>query len=180
MSQIAIIGAGAWGTALASVLARKGTHRVRLWAHEEEVCESIARRHINELFLPECSLPLTVTCTNNMPEAVEGAAIVVSVMPSHHCRHLFQTMRNHLKPEMLFVSATKGLENQTLLRMSDVITDVVSSDSGFRPRIAALSGPSFAKEVARGDPTAITIASTVAQLAQVVQQEFSDPCFRIY
>jgi glycerol-3-phosphate dehydrogenase (NAD(P)+) len=180
MSRIAIVGAGAWGTGLAIVLGRKGTHHVRLWAHEKEVRESIAQRHINELFLPECSLPLTVTCTNNMPEAVDGAAIVVSVMPSHHCRHLFESMRGHLNPEMLFVSATKGLENETLLRMSDVITDVLSSDGGFRPRIGALSGPSFAKEVARGDPTAITIASADAQLAQIVQQEFSDPCFRVY
>ena len=180
MSQIAIIGAGAWGTGLAIVLGRKGTHRVRLWAHEKEVCECIAQRHINELFLPECSLPLTVTCTNNMQEALDGSTIVVSVMPSHHCRGLFVGMRSHLNPEMLFVSATKGLENETLFRMSDVISDAVSSNGGFRPRIGALSGPSFAKEVARGDPTAITIASTDAQLAQIVQQEFSDSCFRVY
>jgi glycerol-3-phosphate dehydrogenase (NAD(P)+) len=180
MSQIAIIGAGAWGTGLAIALGRKGTHHVRLWAHEKEVRESISQRHLNEVFLPDCSLPLTVTCTNDMHEALDGAAIVVSVMPSHHCRHLLQSMRNHLKPEMLFVSATKGLENETLLRMSDVMIDVVSSNGGFRPRVGALSGPSFAKEVARGDPTAITIASIDVQLAQVIQQEFSDPCFRVY
>jgi glycerol-3-phosphate dehydrogenase (NAD(P)+) len=180
MSQIAIIGAGAWGTGLAIVLGRKGTHRVRLWAHEREVRQSIAERHVNELFLPECSLPLSVTCTNDMQQAVDGANIIVSVMPSHHCRRLFQDMRSYLKGHMLFVSATKGLENDTLLRMSDVIMEVVSADGGFRPRIVALSGPSFAKEVARGDPTAITIASSDAELAQLVQREFGDPCFRVY
>lgn len=180
MSQIAIIGAGAWGTGLAIVLGRKGTHGVRLWAHEKEVRESINERHVNELFLAGCSLPLSVTCTNDMQEAVEGAAIVVSVMPSHHCRGLFESMRAYLKPEMLFVSATKGLENETLLRMSEVIAEVVSADRGFRPRIGALSGPSFAKEVSRGDPTAITIASSDPELAQIVQREFSDPCFRVY
>jgi glycerol-3-phosphate dehydrogenase (NAD(P)+) len=180
MSQIAIIGAGAWGTGLAIVLGRKGTHRVRLWAHEREVRQSIAERHVNELFLPECSLPLSVTCTNDMQQAVDGANIIVSVMPSHHCRRLFQDMRSYLKARMLFVSATKGLENDTLLRMSDVITEVVSADGGFRPRVGALSGPSFAKEVARADPTAITIASSDAELAQLVQREFSDPCFRVY
>lgn len=180
MSQIAIIGAGAWGTGLAIVLGRKGTHRVRLWAHEKEVCDSIAERRMNELFLPDCSLPLSVSCTNDIRQAVDGASIVVSVMPSHHCRRLFQSMRPHLTPEMLFVSATKGLENETLLRMSDVVTEVVSSNGGFSPRIGALSGPSFAKEVARGDPTAITIASKDAELAQIVQREFSDPCFRVY
>jgi glycerol-3-phosphate dehydrogenase (NAD(P)+) len=179
MSEIAIIGAGAWGTGLSIVLGRKGTHRVRLWAHEKEVCESIAQRRVNQLFLPECSVPPSVTCTNGLPEAIAGAQIVVSVMPSHHCRRLFQSMRPHLKPEMLFVSATKGLENETLLRMSDVITQVVA-EIGFPPRVGALSGPSFAKEVARGDPTAITIASKDAELARVIQREFSDPCFRVY
>ncbi len=179
MSEIAIIGAGAWGTGLSIVLGRKGVHHVRLWAHEKEVCESIFQSRINQLFLPECSLPASVTCTNSLPEAIKGAHIVVSVMPSHHCRRLFQSMRPHLKSEMLFVSATKGLENETLLRMTDVVTEVVCTN-GFQPRVGALSGPSFAKEVARGDPTAITIASKDAELARVIQREFSDPCFRVY
>jgi glycerol-3-phosphate dehydrogenase (NAD(P)+) len=180
MSEIAIIGAGAWGTGLAIALGRKGTHRIQLWAHETEVCDSIAVRRVNQLFLPEYPIPASVTCTNSLREAIEGAAIVVSVMPSHHCRRLFQSIRDHLTPEMLFVSATKGLENDTCLRMTDVIRQVVSGNGGFEPRMGALSGPSFAKEVARGDPTAITIASDDPTLAQVVQREFSDPCFRVY
>ena len=180
MSEIAIIGAGAWGTSLSMVLSRNNKHRVRLWAHEKEVRESITARRINELFLPEYPVPDSVYVTNDLEDALQGTAIVVSVMPSHHCRRLFRDMRPHLKSEMLFVSATKGLENETLLRMTSVIGEVVNRDDGFRPRVGALSGPSFAKEVARGDPTAITIASQDPELAQTVQREFSDPCFRVY
>src|SRR5262249_41104135 len=106
--------------------------------------------------------------------------IVVSVMPSHHCRRVFEQMNGSLKRETLLVSATKGIENDTHLRMTEVISDVVSKSSGFQPRIGALSGPSFAKEVGRGDPTAVTIASTDAELATTVQREFSDATFRLY
>jgi glycerol-3-phosphate dehydrogenase (NAD(P)+) len=180
MSEIAVVGAGAWGTSLSIVLGRKGTHRVRLWAHEERVRESIASRRVNERFLPEHTIPDCVSATGSFEEALEDAEIVVSVMPSQHCRGLFQTMRPFLKSGMLFVSATKGLEEETLLRMTEVIALVVGSGGGFQPRVAALSGPTFAKEVARGDPTAITVASTDSELAETVQREFSDPCFRVY
>ncbi len=180
MSEIAVIGAGAWGTSLSIVLGRKGTHRVRLWAHEKEVRDSISSRRINERFLPEHAIPDRVTATGSFEEALQGAEIVVSVMPSQHCRGLFQKMRPFLKPGALFVSATKGLEENTLLRMTEVISLVVESEGGFRPRIGALSGPSFAKEVARGDPTAITIASRDASLAETIQREFSDASFRVY
>ena len=180
MSEIAIIGAGAWGTGLSIALGRKSTHRVRLWAYEKEVRESIAARRVNELFLPGYTIPECVTATNSYEEVLRGAEIVVSVMPSHHCRKLFAELRGYLTSEMLLVSATKGVENDTLLRMSEVITQVVRAAGGFTPRVGALSGPSFAKEVARGDPTAITIASHDAELAETVQREFSDPRFRVY
>jgi glycerol-3-phosphate dehydrogenase (NAD(P)+) len=180
MSEIAVVGAGAWGTSLAIVLGRKGTHRVRLWAHEREVRDSISSRRINDLFLPEYTIPDRVSATGSLDDALHDAAIVVSVMPSQHCRGLFQKMRPFLKPEMLFVSATKGLEENTLLRMTEVISLIVGSDGGFQSRIGALSGPTFAKEVARGDPTAITIASKDAGLAETVQREFSDSSFRVY
>ncbi|HET7751155.1 MAG TPA: NAD(P)H-dependent glycerol-3-phosphate dehydrogenase, partial [Terriglobales bacterium] len=180
MSDIAIIGAGAWGTALSIVLGRKRLHAVRLWAYEREVCDSIAARRVNELFLPGNSIPETVTVTNKLEEALASAELVVSVMPSHHCRRLFREMAPLVRPEMLFVSATKGVENDTLSRMTEVISDVLQELAGFRPRLGALSGPSFAREVARGDPTAITIASRGADLAQSVQREFSDPAFRVY
>ena len=181
MSQIAVVGGGAWGTAIAIVLGRRGTHSVRLWAYEKEVCESINERRQNEMFLAGHPIPASVTATNNMAEALSGAHAVVSVMPSHHCRRLFREMAPHLSPEVLFVSATKGIENDTLLRMSQVIAEVLRESGRVpSPRIGALSGPSFAKEVARGEPTAITIASADSQLASTVQSEFGDPCFRVY
>lgn len=178
MSQIAVIGAGAWGTAISVVLGRKRSHRVRLWAHEKEVRESIEQRRVNETFLPGQTIPDSVTATTNLAEALAAAQIVVSVMPSQHCRGLFEQMRPHLPPHALIVSATKGLEEGSLLRMTEIITQVLTSAAA--PRVGALSGPTFAVEVARGDPTAITIASQDAELARTVQDEFSDPTFRVY
>jgi glycerol-3-phosphate dehydrogenase (NAD(P)+) len=179
MSEIAIIGAGAWGTALAIVAGRSGRHRVRLWAHEKEVRESVNARHINDLFLDGQAIPNTVCATNDLAEALKDAEIVISVMPSHHCRRLFQAMQPLLAPEMLFVSATKGLEEGTLLRMTEVISQVLSANR-VSPRIGAISGPSFAVEVARGDPTAVTIAASDTELTQTVQQALGDPRFRLY
>jgi len=177
MSQIAIIGAGAWGTGLAIVLGRKGTHQVRLWAHETEVCDSIASKRINERFLPGCLIPEGVTATSDLAKALAHADIVVSVMPSQHCRDLFGRMRPLIPPGASIVSATKGLEEGSHERMTEVIGEVLN-----RPGMAlgALSGPSFAVEVARGDPTAVAIASTDADLSRTVQREFSDPSFRVY
>ena len=180
MSRVAVIGAGAWGTALAIVAGRRGKQEVWLWAYEKEVATSLKQSHVNNLFLPGIEVPSSVRATNDLKEALSGAEIVVSVMPSHHCRRTFEHMAQWLLPNMLFVSASKGIENDTLLRMTEVIHEVVSRFSGFTPRIAAISGPSFAKEVAKGDPTALTAASTDISLAAIVQKEFSDPGFRIY
>jgi glycerol-3-phosphate dehydrogenase (NAD(P)+) len=181
VSRIAIIGAGAWGTAIAIVLGRRGGHEVRLWAHEIEVCESINLRHVNEIFLADCEIPATVVATNKFDEALEGIEIVVSVMPSHHTRRVFTAMLPHVNDKMLYVSATKGIENDTYLRMTEVIADVLrDAQQGFEPRISALSGPTFAMEVALSHPTALTVASKDTALAAIVQQEFSDPRFRVY
>jgi glycerol-3-phosphate dehydrogenase (NAD(P)+) len=177
MSEIAVIGAGAWGTSLAIVLGRKGTHRVRLWAHEAEVVESISRRRVNEKFLAGHLIPETVVVSSDLEKVVQGAGILVSVMPSQHCRAVFERMRPLLPPDILVISATKGLEEGSLLRMSEVIRRVMKRES---IGIGALSGPSFAQEVARGDPTAITIASQDSDLLRTVQQDFSDPRFRVY
>jgi glycerol-3-phosphate dehydrogenase (NAD(P)+) len=180
VSEIAIIGAGAWGTALSIILGRNETHRVRLWAHEKQICESIARQRLNDKFLPGQLIPPCVTPCHNLREALQDAAIVVSVMPSQHCRFLFEQMRPHLRAETLIVSATKGLEENSWLRMTEVIAQVVKSDHLPAPRIGALSGPSFALEAARGDPTAIAIAAHDKDLARSVQQEFSHASFRVY
>ncbi len=180
MSEIAIVGAGAWGTALSIVLGRKESHAIRLWAHEEEVCQSISRQRVNEMFLPGQRIPDCVTPCNDLAEALEGAAIVVSVMPSQHCRQLFEQMAPHLSAETVIVSATKGLEEQSFQRMTEVILQVVKGRGIPAPRIGALSGPSFALEAARGDPTAIAIASQDKELARFIQQEFSHASFRLY
>jgi len=179
MSRIAVIGAGAWGAALAIVLGRGTTHQIQLWANENEVIESIGRNRINERFLPGFILPPSIAATGDLKTALDGAEIVVSVMPSQHCRTLFERMAPSLHPQMLFVSCTKGIEDGTLLRMTEVIADVLRSNK-FTPRLAALSGPSFAKEVARGDPTAVTVASIDSSVATAVQQTFNDSRFRVY
>jgi glycerol-3-phosphate dehydrogenase (NAD(P)+) len=180
MSKIAIIGAGAWGTALSIILGRKESHAIRLWAHEKKVCESITQQRVNEMFLPGQRIPACVIPCNDLAEALEGAAVVVSVMPSQHCRQLFEQMRPHLSAETVIVSATKGLEEKSFLRMTEVITQVVKGNGIPAPRIGALSGPSFALEAARGDPTAIAIASEDNELARFVQHEFSHASFRLY
>ncbi len=175
MTRIGIVGAGAWGTAISIVLGRKQRHQVRLWAYEDEVRQGIEKSRINSLFLPECKIPDDVEVTGNLRDAVADAEILVSAMPSQHCRRLFQQITSLAKPDALIVSATKGLEQNTFLRMTEVIEFVTGSR-----HLGALSGPSFASEVARGDPTAITIASTDSNLAATVQREFSDTAFRVY
>jgi glycerol-3-phosphate dehydrogenase (NAD(P)+) len=138
------------------------------------------RKRINETFLPGRHIPDSVTASNDLAATLQGAGIVVSVMPSQHCRALFEHMRPLLRSNTLIVSATKGLEEGSLQRMTEVIAQVLRQDNGSVPPIGALSGPSFAQEVARGDPTAITIASHDAELLRTVQLEFSDSSFRIY
>lgn len=180
MSRIAIIGGGAWGTGLAVVLGRKGSHQVRLWAYEPDVCESINQNHANNRFLPGCRIPDSVSAGHDLSSVVDGAEILVSVMPSQHCRELFAQLRQLIPRPAFIVSATKGVEEGSLLRMSEVIADALKGDDDLPHAIGALSGPSFAQEVARGDPTAITIASRSPELLRTIQQEFSDTAFRVY
>ena len=176
MKRIAIIGAGNWGTALAATLSKTG-HAVSLWAYEPEIVESLRRQHENVLFMPGVKLP-DIAATNDLGEALEPAEIVLSAMPSHVCHSLYDRMLSHLRPEMLFVSATKGLDTKRGMRMSEIIESVVGQR--FVPRLCALSGPSFAKEVVRGDPTALVVASRDRAAAQIVQKEFSSKTLRLY
>jgi glycerol-3-phosphate dehydrogenase (NAD(P)+) len=177
MKRIAVIGAGNWGTALAAALAKTG-HAVTLWAYESKVVESIRAQHENALFMPGVELPASIAATNDLGEALEQAEIVLTVFPSHVCYSLYQAMLRDLRPEMIFVSATKGIDADRLMRMSELIQSVVSRR--FAPRICALSGPSFASEVVRGDPTAVVVASRDRAAAQLVQKEFSSRALRIY
>jgi glycerol-3-phosphate dehydrogenase (NAD(P)+) len=177
MKTIAIIGGGSWGTALSLILGKKG-HRVRLWVFEEELVELINRERRNPLYLPEFELPANVEATKLLQDSLRDAQIVLTVVPSHHCRSVYEAMRPFLKADMVFVSATKGIENETLLRMSEVIEAVVGTS--FQPRVAVISGPSFAREVARGDPTAIVVSSRDSEVVRWVQEELSLPSLRLY
>ena len=172
-----IIGAGSWGTALGIVLAPR-FEGIRLWAHEADLVERMFSTRINDVFLPGFSLPLNIEPTADLGYALEDAGIVIGVMPSRFARSLYREMLPHLAPGMRFVSATKGLEQGTLLRMSEVALQVIGQR--FEPRVAVLSGPTFAREVARGEPTAVVIASPDQELAASVQREFSGPTFRLY
>ncbi len=176
-SSIAIVGAGSWGTALSIVLAPR-FERIRLWAHETDLVERMAGSRVNDIFLPGFPLPANVEPVSNLKIALEDAGIVVGVMPSRFARAVYTSMLPHLGSGMRFVSATKGLENGTLLRMSEVARDVIAKE--FQARIAVLSGPTFAREVARGEPTALVISSEDRELAASIQREFSGPTFRLY
>src|SRR5690349_5454618 len=123
MSRIAVIGGGAWGTALSIVLARGGRHAVRLWAYEREVCDSIQARQTNDLFLPGFKIPDGVEATNSLTSALEGCSFILAVMPSHHARALYSSMRSSLSPDTIIVSATKGLEQESYKRMTEVAAE---------------------------------------------------------
>ncbi|HYK91869.1 MAG TPA: NAD(P)H-dependent glycerol-3-phosphate dehydrogenase [Acidobacteriota bacterium] len=175
--RVAVIGAGNWGTALSLTLANLG-HSVRIWAYEKEVVESIRRCRENELFMPGVYLPENIVPTTDLAEALERAEYLLTVMPSHVCRSLYEQMLPYLYPETILVSATKGIESSRLMRMSEVIRSVVAEK--FVPRLAVLSGPSFAKEVAQGDPTAVVVASEDRDAAQAVQRTLSSRTLRLY
>jgi len=177
MKRIAVIGAGNWGTALAATFA-KSRHAVSLWAYEAEIVESIRDRRENAIYMPGVNLPDGIAVTNDLSVALGGAEIVVTAMPSHVCRGLYERMLTHLRPDMVLVSATKGIETDRAMRMSEIIETVVGTR--FAPRLCALSGPSFAKEVVRGDPTALVVASRDRTAAQLTQKEFSSRTLRIY
>jgi glycerol-3-phosphate dehydrogenase (NAD(P)+) len=177
MSSIAVIGAGSWGTALSHALAGLG-HRIRLWAYEEAVVDSIHHTRQNRLFLPGVVLPESISATTSLSEALVGAKFVVTVMPSHVCRSIYIQMLPHLNADMIYVSATKGLDTERPMRMSQVICE--ATGPCFSPRLTVLSGPSFAQEVARGDPTAVVVASEDQNAAQCVQEEFSSKSLRLY
>lgn len=175
--RIAIIGAGSWGTALGIIAGRAG-HDVRLWTRNAEVAESIERERVNKIYLGSQTIPERVAATTDLSAALDGAEVVLLAAPSHTARALFARMKPALRPQMLFVSATKGIEIETGLRVSQIVADVLSED--FAPRFVALSGPSFAQEVVADCPTAIVAASACADDARVVQSAFSFQNLRIY
>jgi glycerol-3-phosphate dehydrogenase (NAD(P)+) len=176
-SPIAIIGAGGWGTALAATMAR-ADRIVRLWAYEPDLVETILATRENPLYLPGHRIPAAVAVTNTIETAMERSAIVIIAVPSHLFRPVIDRMLPALNRDMIFVSATKGIENGSLMRMSEVIIDTIGSQ--FAPKVAALSGPTFASEVAAGEPTALVAASISEEVRTLVQRELSTPRFRLY
>jgi len=177
LKNLAIIGAGSWGTALAMVLAPRFA-RIRLWVYEPELAARMGASRENDVYLPGFQVADHVEVVNDFPTALEDADVVLSVMPSHLVRRLYQEMLPYLHESMLFVSATKGLENGSLLRTSEVIRQVLSTK--LRPQVAVISGPTFAREVARFEPTALVVASSNPGVADRVQAAFSGPAFRLY
>jgi glycerol-3-phosphate dehydrogenase (NAD(P)+) len=179
VKKIAIVGGGSWGTALAIVLARsRREHTLSLWVHDSELGARLRETRENAVYLPGFPLPTAIDVTSDLAAALNGADIVLGVIPSAHARNVYTAMLPHLKPSVAIVSATKGLEHGTLLRMSEVIAAVCATSVG--SRVAALSGPSFAREAARGDPTAVVIASHEPGLATELQEEFGSATFRFY
>jgi glycerol-3-phosphate dehydrogenase (NAD(P)+) len=174
LKNLTIIGAGSWGTALAIALAPRFP-QVKLWVYEEDLGARMAASRINDVFLPDALLPINIEVTSDLANAMRGAEFVLTVTPSHITRAIYQRLQPLAEAPMIFVSATKGLENGSLLRMSEVIPQVL----GDVP-VAVISGPTFAREVARGEPTALVSASSDVALAETVQAAFSGPSFRVY
>jgi glycerol-3-phosphate dehydrogenase (NAD(P)+) len=174
MTAVAVLGAGSWGTTLANLLAGKG-ETVRLWAYEPEVVDSVNRAHENAVFLPGVPLVAGLRAFGDAEEAVRGADVIVSASPSHAVRSVVDRVRSAVAPGMLVVSATKGIETDTLAFMSQVFATCLP-----QARFAALSGPSFAIEVCQGQPTAVVAASTDTHTAQDAQRLFATSAFRVY
>lgn len=178
MSRIAVLGAGAWGTALALALEKHGGHRITLWSYSEEEARKIREAGENVLFLPGFKLSAAIAVTADAA-AVEEAEIAVSVIPSGFLRQTMTRLRPHLHAAQMVLSATKGVENGTHLRMTQVISEVLE-EAGLALPMGALSGPSFAREVAQGQPTAVTVAFSDAADAARVQGDFSSESLRLY
>jgi glycerol-3-phosphate dehydrogenase (NAD(P)+) len=183
MSKIAILGAGSWGTALAMVLSRTyHPQEVSLWARDAALAEILKRHRENSTYLPGIVLPVEVRVTSDLRAAVGAAEIVIGAMPSAHARSIYSLAAVELPPKTVVISATKGLEPTTHLRMSRVIAQVFEGPgrADFSRRLAVLSGPSFAADAARGEPTAIVLASEDDSLADQLQEELAGPSFRVY
>ena len=175
--KIGVIGAGSWGTALAKLLAENG-HDILMWAHDKPLPDQINLGHENSIYLPGFILPDNLRATHDLEEAVVGKDLLLSVVPSHVLRTVLEQVAPMIEPGTPFVSATKGIENDTQMLVSDILEDVLPEHC--QPYLAYLSGPSFAREVAAHKPTAVTIASFNHRLAQRVQRVFSNDVFRAY
>ena len=184
MTPLAIIGGGGWGTALAVTQAR-AQRRVGLWVYEPDLAATMSSTRENPVYLPGVAIPESVTISNSMSavvqDVVQDRGIVILAVPSNFYRSAAQQLLPLVSNETVFVSATKGIENDTLMRMSEVLEEVAApSFPSCKVQVAVLSGPTFAPEVSRGEPTALVIASTDVRLRVRLQTELSTPRFRLY
>jgi glycerol-3-phosphate dehydrogenase (NAD(P)+) len=175
-AKVAVIGAGSWGTAFASITAEKGIETV-LWARNPEVADEIDARHSNASYLPDLDLPPSLTATPDLGKALHGAEVVVMAVPSHAFRDVFRQAMEHLEERAPVVSLTKGIEQETMARM----TEVMAEEGGLGPdRMAVVSGPNLAKEVMKRMPSASVVACADEAVAADLQSLFMAPYFRVY
>jgi glycerol-3-phosphate dehydrogenase (NAD(P)+) len=177
MGRVAIIGAGNWGTALSIVAARNG-HDVRIWSRSPSLVETINREGINNQYLTSFNLPSGIKATNKLEEAILQADILLLAVPSHTIRNIVSQISPYIDQRVILVSASKGIEIETGKRISEIFVELLGNQS--LSRFVSLSGPSFAKEVAAGYPTALVAASKDLGTAQVIQTAFSNQSLRIY
>ena len=177
MTQVGVVGAGSWGTALGALLAKKG-HNVHLWALEPEVVDDIRRSRENKTYLPGIRLPQNLQATDDLDEALGGAELVISVSPSQFVGSVMADAAQYIREDAVIVSASKGIEISTLRRMDEVMRSVLTQ--AHLEGLCVLSGPSFAKEVAEETPTAVVVASTSVASAVQVQDLFQTHYFRVY
>ncbi len=175
--RAAVIGGGSWGTALASVLGNNG-HEVMVWCHDEDSAKAITEKHENTKYLPGLPLPLSLRGSTDLGEALRGAEFVVAVSPSHVTRKVMGEAVPHLPRTTPIVCASKGIENESLLTMHEVLEEVLPHE--MHPYLSFLSGPSFAKETVQKMPTAVVVAATWERVAKQVQKTFSNDYFRCY
>ncbi len=173
--NVAVIGAGSWGSALATLLAANG-HDVRIWSRGTEVAELINQQHENKVYLPGFALHPQLTATTSLEDALTGRSFVVMVVPSHAMRTVLEQAGSHIGADAAVVSASKGIEDGSSKTMFEVILDCI----GGADRIGVLSGPSFAAEVAGGQPTVVVAAARQMELAERVQRTFAGATFRVY
>jgi glycerol-3-phosphate dehydrogenase (NAD(P)+) len=175
MSRIAVIGAGSWGTALALSLARRGGHELTLWAHSPEHVEELSDTGENLRYLPGFILPADIRITARLNEAIENANTILFVTPSQALRATIEQIAPAIKPHQFLLSASKGIEEKSFLRMSQIMAEYAPTNP-----IGTLGGPSFAQEVAAAMPTAITIATDDPILGKKMQDDFTSPSLRVY
>jgi glycerol-3-phosphate dehydrogenase (NAD(P)+) len=174
--KVSVLGAGSWGTTLAVIL-NQNNHLVTCWSFDKNDIEAIIKTHENKKFLPGISLPTTINFTNDLQGSIDSAEVIIVAIPSHAVRSVVQSIDLSKKEELIWVNVAKGIENDTLLRISQVIEQVGSVPA---ENIAVLFGPSHAEEVSRGIPTAIVAASISQETAKLVQNLFMTPYFRVY